>query len=430
MRESLEVVSRWTDAVCAVVITDVWTAQVSLAGLVPSINAEYAMTIRRMTALWIATVYGGGGTAVDGCGVCGASGELCYDCADVPFGDNYVDQCGVCDDSAATDCALDCLGVWGGGLEIDQCAVCGGDNSSCVDCSGTPYGNRSADRCGVCDDNSHNDCSADCASVWGGNLTVDGCGVCGGNESSCIGCDGVLYSRKQVDRCGICGGRNVCVGCDGVPRSGLLNDTCGTCGGTIVPSDFFSSAAILRQIGFDSIEGPISNVSTFEACARECLNAGAQCKAVVGAVTQAESFQACFLGMQNTSSRRGTSTTSGFVNYLRLTDPSPHVPASCPGCDGMPLSGLVRDSCGVCDGDDQCVATAQATLNIDIATIPLGSSERASFEVGFLTEMASSLGIDRQRIRIVGIATGSVVITFDVLPALNATALSPRALLV
>jgi hypothetical protein len=41
---------------------------------------------------------------------------------------------------------------------------------------------------------------------------VDVCGVPGGNGTSCLGCDGVPFSGKEVDDCGVCGGNNECMG--------------------------------------------------------------------------------------------------------------------------------------------------------------------------------------------------------------------------
>eukprot|EP01106_Pelomyxa_sp_JSP_P016867 TRINITY_DN650_c0_g1_i5.p4 TRINITY_DN650_c0_g1~~TRINITY_DN650_c0_g1_i5.p4 ORF type:complete len:157 (-),score=63.33 TRINITY_DN650_c0_g1_i5:112-582(-) len=66
--------------------------------------------------------------------------------------------------------------------------------------------------------------------MWS-NKTWDGCGVCGGDNSSCMGCDGQLNSRKVYDPCGVCGGNMSCVACDGVMWSGTVVDVCGKCGG-------------------------------------------------------------------------------------------------------------------------------------------------------------------------------------------------------
>lgn len=136
----------------------------------------------------------GGPVFSDGCGVCGGRGELCYDCADVPFGENLPDECLACDLTPENDCTTDCFGVWGGVAIIDQCnatglGVCNGSNASCADCNEIPYGGASLDVCATCDNNSTNDCEMDCAGVWGGPLELDECDVCGGNSSTCLGCD-------------------------------------------------------------------------------------------------------------------------------------------------------------------------------------------------------------------------------------------------
>jgi len=78
---------------------------------------------------------------------------------------------------------------------------------------------------------------------------VDACGVCGGDGKSCMGCDGVPNSGKELDACSVCGGTGsfdkcgmclqadqpyrdrMCAGCDGLPNSGKVKDACGVCGG-------------------------------------------------------------------------------------------------------------------------------------------------------------------------------------------------------
>ena len=48
-----------------------------------------------------------------------------------------------------------------------------GDNSSCSDCAGVPYGNAYVDNCDVCDSDSSNDCVQDCMGEWGGTSAFD-----------------------------------------------------------------------------------------------------------------------------------------------------------------------------------------------------------------------------------------------------------------
>jgi hypothetical protein len=62
--------------------------------------------------------------AVDACEVCNGDGSTCTDCKGVPNGGAAEDECGVCDEAAANDCALDCHGVWGGADVTDECEVC------------------------------------------------------------------------------------------------------------------------------------------------------------------------------------------------------------------------------------------------------------------------------------------------------------------
>ena len=60
----------------------------------------------------------------------------------------------------------------------------GGDNSTCSDCAGVPNGSSYEDECGTCDDDSSNDCVQDCAGEWGGTALEDECGVCNGEGPS------------------------------------------------------------------------------------------------------------------------------------------------------------------------------------------------------------------------------------------------------
>ena len=67
--------------------------------------------------------------------------------------------------------------------------------------------------------------------------------------------------------------------------------------------------------------------------------------------------------------------------------------------------------------------SATLALDMDINTIPVGSSERASFESSFRADVAARLGgISADRIVILGIQ-GSVTVDFVVLPATDGTAL-------
>jgi rRNA maturation protein Nop10 len=55
----------------------------------------------------------------------------------------------------------------------------------------------------------------------------DVCSVCGGNGTSCLGCDGLVWSHKENDICGVCGGdTSTCVPC-----FNKTFDACGVCEG-------------------------------------------------------------------------------------------------------------------------------------------------------------------------------------------------------
>ena len=55
------------------------------------------------------------------------------------------------------------------------------------------------------------------------------------------------------------------------------------------------------------------------------------------------------------------------------------------------------------------------TLNEDIAAIPAGSDARRSFERRFVADLAASLAISADKIRVTGITAGSITVSFEVL---------------
>jgi hypothetical protein len=64
-------------------------------------------------------------------------------------------------------------------------------------------------------------------------ISRDECSVCKGDNSTCLGCDGEVWSHKTIDICNMCGGDNTsCItGCDSLPHSNKTYDSCGVCGG-------------------------------------------------------------------------------------------------------------------------------------------------------------------------------------------------------
>ena len=117
-----------------------------------------------------------GGKILDACGICDGDNSTCLDCAGVPNGPNYMDECKKCR-TDETACKKDCTGIWGGSIVNDGCGICAGDNSTCADCAGIPYGKSKEDRCETCDANEENDCTLDCKGIWGGVTERDYCKV-------------------------------------------------------------------------------------------------------------------------------------------------------------------------------------------------------------------------------------------------------------
>lgn len=101
------------------------------------------------------------------------------------------------------------------GRVIDECGVCGGNNSTCLGCDGVPNSGLVIDQCGVCGGD-----GTSCLGCDGGinsGLELDQCGVCGGNGTSCLDCAGAPFGTAQIDQCGVCDGDGFsCVTCDEV----------------------------------------------------------------------------------------------------------------------------------------------------------------------------------------------------------------------
>jgi len=91
-------------------------------------------------------------------------------------------------------------------FQVDLCGVCGGNNTACLGCDGLLH-------------------------IGEPVLQFDVCGVCGGNNDSCLDCLGhpIIpgHNATEYDVCGVCGGDNsTCLGCDGIPNSGLVYNDC------------------------------------------------------------------------------------------------------------------------------------------------------------------------------------------------------------
>ena len=73
----------------------------------------------------------GNKTAPGDCG-CGATEESCLDCAGIPNGDAFYDNCDNCVGSPEEACTQDCYGDWGGTAAEDVCGTCAGGNTGIV----------------------------------------------------------------------------------------------------------------------------------------------------------------------------------------------------------------------------------------------------------------------------------------------------------
>jgi len=175
------------------------------------------------------------------------AGEL-IDCAGVPGGTAYTDNCGTCvgGNTGLNPCVQDCHGDWGGTAYTDNCGTCVGGNTGLnpctADCHGDFGGTAYTDNCGTCvgGNTGLTPCVQDCHGDWGGTAYTDNCGTCvGGNTglNPCVqDCHGDWGGTAYTDNCGTCVGGNTglnpCTAdCHGDFGGTAYTDNCGTCVG-------------------------------------------------------------------------------------------------------------------------------------------------------------------------------------------------------
>ena len=126
------------------------------------------------------------------------------DCTGECFGAAVIDECGYCTGEGTGltyNELLDCTGVCDGPFRADSCDICQRpDDSGYIvehrDCNGICFGTAIKDSCGICYGGDTNNIA---------DSTLDACGECSGDNSTCIGCDGIVDSGLVVDTCGECG---------------------------------------------------------------------------------------------------------------------------------------------------------------------------------------------------------------------------------
>ncbi len=141
---------------------------------------------------------------------------------------------------------------------------------------------------------------------------------------------GVAFSGAVLDACGVClppghaGVNASCGGCDGVPHSGAVFDACCVCAGNATRASacyremLASPGAAATPLPSYEPSGNVSYDAFFSALGQARVDACGECRG---------------------------------WGYNGVT---------CAGCDGVPLSGVLRDPCGVCNGTCACAAGALA----------------------------------------------------------------------
>ena len=124
---------------------------------------------------------------------------------------------------------MDCNNECGGTARNDSCGYCSkpthdGRTSAFADCNNDCAGSAVNDSCGNCAGGKTGkridyakDACGKYVSCLGKAVRLEFLrffnssyslypGICGGDNSSCLGCDGVANSGKTIDSCGVCGG--------------------------------------------------------------------------------------------------------------------------------------------------------------------------------------------------------------------------------
>jgi PKD repeat protein len=137
-------------------------------------------------------------------------GSIITDCAGVPGGTAFFDECGICvgGTTGLDECPQDCYGEYGGTAYFDPCGNCVGGNTGL------------------------DECVQDCHGVFGGEAMIDGCGQCAGGTTGVIPCEpdcnGDFLGVASIDACGVCRQpedpdfNSTCADCLGVPNGNTL----------------------------------------------------------------------------------------------------------------------------------------------------------------------------------------------------------------
>ena len=122
------------------------------------------------------------------------------DCAGVPGGVAYQDNCGECvgGTTGKKPCEQDCNGVWGGVAYLDNCGECVGGASG------------------------KKPCEQDCNGVWGGVAYLDNCGECVGGTTGKTPCAMTSCTDKDKDGYAVESGECGPVDCDDNDAGGRI----------------------------------------------------------------------------------------------------------------------------------------------------------------------------------------------------------------
>ncbi|MBL7981968.1 MAG: HYR domain-containing protein, partial [Flavobacteriales bacterium] len=298
---------------------------------------------------------------------CICAGEP-VDCAGIPNGTAFLDNCGTCvgGNTGLIACVADCNGVFGGTAFLDNCNICVGGNTgntACTqDCAGVWGGTAFLDNCGTCvgGNTSNTACTQDCAGIWGGNAIIDNCGTCvGGNtgNTACTqDCAGVWGGTAVIDNCGTCvggtTGNTACSqDCAGVWGGTAFLDNCGTC----VGGNTGNTACTQDCVGEWGGNAFLDNCGTCVGGNTGLVTCVADCNGVFGGTAFLDNCNTCVGG--NTGLIACVADCNGVFGGTAFLDNCGTCVAGNTGliacaadCNGVFGGTAFLDNCGICVG--------------------------------------------------------------------------------
>lgn len=227
------------------------------------------------------------------------------------------------------------------------------------------------------------DLCPDCFNVTGGPARPDSCGVCGGDNSTCLGCDGIANSGKVIDYCGVCGGTNST--CLDIIEPPMIN---ASCVGHVVVSTVYEPSEVPVVWHILAGTGYINSISGFLLW----TNPGIVGEYFVTVQVISTLNTSVFNTVNFTFSVPNCTDCSGLVFGVQLFDLCGVCGGdskSCLDCAGVPNGLSVQDACGVCGGDNStcprdCFGDIGGIAKLDACGVCNGDNSTCKIKGGII----------------------------------------------